>query len=332
MSQETQGPAGSISPGLSPSRERIKAIPQRHPVRWIATALVLFVGVLLGIGIATNKNFQWGVVGNFFTSSVILHALVNTIELTVIAMAVGIALGILIAVMRLSPVPIISGASWVYVWLFRGTPVLLQLIFWYNAAALIGQHPAIGIPFTHVVFFHLNANTYVTSFTAAILGLGLNEAAYMAEIVRAGIISVEEGQTEAADSLGMTRLQTMRLIILPQAIRVIIPPTGNETISMLKTTSLAFVISYPELLGVVQQIAGRTFQEIPMLIVAALWYLIVTSVLTFGQYYVERYFAKGATRTLPPTPLQRLRALFTRNVTEFHPDVLPFTPLGREHR
>jgi len=247
-------------------------------------------------------------------------------------MVIGIVLGIVLAVMRLSPVPVVSGGSWLYIWFFRGTPVLVQLIFWFNIAALIGQHPAIGIPFTHVVLFHVTTNTFATAFVAAILGLGLNEGAYMAEIVRAGILSVDEGQTEAAQSIGMTRIQTMRLIVLPQAMRVIVPPTGNETISMLKTSSLASVIAYPELLGSAQIIYGRTFQTIPILIVASLWYLIMTSVLTFGQYYVERYFSKGSSRALPPTPFQRLRALFTRNLTQLHPAPPPISVMGREHR
>jgi polar amino acid transport system permease protein len=207
----------------------------------------------------------------------------------------------------------------------------VQLLFWEFISALYPKI-SLGIPFVGVTFLHGNANTIVSGLTAASLGLGLNEAAYMAEIVRAGILSVDEGQAEAAHALGMTRLQTMRLIILPQAMKVIIPPTGNETISMLKTTSLVSVISYQELLYTVQLIYGRTFQTIPLLIVASTWYLIVTSVLTFGQYYLERYFGRGSTRNLPPTPFQRLRAIFTRNLTTFHaaPPVIPAA--GGEHR
>src|SRR4029077_2970638 len=159
---------------------------------------------------------------------------------------IGLVLGVGLAVMRLSPVPVVSSASWGYIWLFRGTPGLVQLIFWLNVALLTGAHPAIGIPFTHVVFFHIDVNNYISPFTAAVLGFGLNEAAYMSEIVRAGILSVGEGQTEAAQSIGMTRLRTMRHVVLPQAIRVIIPPTGNETISMLKLTSVGSVIAVPE--------------------------------------------------------------------------------------
>jgi polar amino acid transport system permease protein len=208
-------------------------------------------------------------------------------------------------VMRLSPNPLVSGASSFYIWFFRGTPVLVQLLFWYNIAAL---YPMIGlgIPFGPAVV-HANANTLITSFVAAILGLGLNEGAYMAEIVRAGIISVDEGQGDAAQSLGMTRLQTMRRIVLPQAMRVIIPPTGNETISMLKTSSLASVIALGELLYAVQAIYSANFKTIPLLIVASIWYIVCTSVLYVGQFYLERYYGRGGTREQALTPLQRVR-------------------------
>jgi len=273
---------------------------------------VLFVAVVLAHSVATNPRFGWGIVGHYFFSSRVLTGLRITLELTVIAMAIGIALGVLLAVMRLSPNPLVSMASWLYIWFFRGTPVLVQLLFWSFVAAL---YPVIslGIPFGGPVFVHGSANTIITPFVAAILGLGLNEGAYMAEIVRAGIISVEEGQTDAAQALGMTRLQTMRRIVLPQAMRVIIPPTGNETISMLKTTSLVSVIAYTELLYTVQLIYAVNYRQIPLLLVASIWYLIVTSILSVGQYYVERYFGRGTAREAPLTPLQRLR----RNLFSF---------------
>jgi polar amino acid transport system permease protein len=209
--------------------------------------------------------------------------------------------------MRLSPNPLVSSASWFYIWFFRGTPVLVQILFWYNISALYPRF-SVGIPFGPQ-FVHFSANAVIKTFVAGVLALGLNEGAYMAEIVRAGIISVEEGQTDAAQSLGMTRLMTMRRIVLPQAMRVIIPPTGNETISMLKTTSLvsAIALAPPELLGAVENVYDRTYQVIPLLLVASIWYLILTTVLTVGQYYLERYFGRGATRDLPETPLQRLR-------------------------
>ena len=257
-----------------------------------------------------QHRYQWDVIRHYFTSRSVLDGLQVTIELTVIAMAVGIAIGIGLAVVRLSPNPLLSGASWLYIWFFRGTPVLVQLFFWYFVAYSY-PHVTLGVPFGPAIV-HLNANTLITSFRAAIIALGLNEGAYMAEIVRAGIISVDEGQTEAAHALGMSRLQTMRRIVLPQAMRVIVPPTGNETISMLKTSSLASVIAVNELLFSVGQIYGRTYQTIPLLMVASIWYLIVTSVLNIGQYYVERRFARGATRQLPPTPLQRLRIQLAR--------------------
>jgi polar amino acid transport system permease protein len=283
----------------------IKAIPVRHRGRWIASAVVVVLGVALGKSVATNPRFEWGIVGHYFLSSRVLHGLVTTLELTVVSMAIGVALGVLLAIMRLSPNPLVSGASWGYIWFFRGTPVLVQILFWFNISALYPRFP-LGIPFGPQ-FAHFDAGSLITPFIAGMLALGLNEGAYMAEIVRAGIISVEEGQTEAAQSLGMTRLQTMRRIVLPQAMRVIIPPTGNETISMLKTTSLVSVIATTELLYSVQLIYAVNYRTIPLLLVASLWYLVVTTVLSFGQYHLERHFGRGAVRDLPETLLQRIR-------------------------
>jgi polar amino acid transport system permease protein len=217
-----------------------------------------------------------------------------TIELTVLAMVIGVLLGVLLAVMRLSPNPIVSGASWLYIWFFRGTPLLVQILFWYDISDLFPTI-SIGIPFGPALI-HGHANTVITAFLAALLALALNEGAYMAEIVRAGIISVPEGQTEAAQSLGMSRLQTMRLIVLPQAMRVILPPTGNETISMLKNTSLISVTAYAELLYATQEISDVNFRPIPLLIVASIWYLVLTSVLYVGQYFIERRYGRGFSR------------------------------------
>ncbi len=294
--------------------EQIRAIPVRHRGRWVVAALVLFLLVVIVHSVATNPRFGWGTVGDYLFSSRVLHGLVVTLELTVVSMVIGIVLGVMLAVMRLSPNPLVAGASWTYIWFLRGTPVLVQLLFWSFISALYPQI-SLGIPFGGPEFVHGSANTVITPFVAAILGLGLNEAAYMAEIVRAGIISVDEGQTEAAHALGMTRLQTMRRIVLPQAMRVIIPPTGNETISMLKTTSLVSVIAYSELLYSVQLIYAVNYRQIPLLLTASIWYLLVTSVLTAGQYYVERHFGRGTARDLPPTPLQRIRrGLLIRHV------------------
>ena len=305
--------------------EEIRAVPVRRPGRWIAAAIVLVLVVAVVHSIASNPRFEWHVVGEYLFDERILEGLRVTLELTVIAMAIGVVLGVLLAVMRLSLNPLVSGASWLYIWFFRGTPVLVQIIFWYFISALYPKID-IGIPFGPA-FIHGNANTLIHAFTAAVLALGLNEGAYMSEIVRAGIISVDEGQTQAAQALGMSRLQIMRLIVLPQAMRVIIPPTGNETISMLKTTSLVSVIAVPELLYAVQAIYAVNFKTIPLLITASIWYLVCTSVLYVGQYYLERHYGRGATREQAATPLQRLRGILSFRRTGEH-----FRTSGGEHR
>jgi polar amino acid transport system permease protein len=280
--------------------DEIEAVPVRHPGRWIAAAIVLVIAASLirsvVVNTGPNKGFQWSTVGKYLFDSRILHGVTVTLELTVLSMIIGILLGILAAVMRLSPNPIVSGASWLYIWFFRGTPLLVQLLFWGFIGAL---YPTIslGVPFGGPSIIHAGANSLITPFVAALLGFGLNEGAYMAEIVRAGIISVDEGQTEAAQSLGMSRLQIMRLIVLPQAMRVIIPPTGNETISMLKNTSLVIVLGAVfDLLFEAQQIYAANYKTIPLLIVASIWYLLLTSILYVGQYFIERRFGRGFTR------------------------------------
>ena len=258
--------------------------------------IVLIIAASIVRSVIDNPNFGWGVVGHYLFDHRILSGLLKTIELTVLSMIIGILLGVVMAVMRLSPNPVVSGFSWLYIWFFRGTPLLVQLLFWGFIGALFHKIN-LGVPFGGPAIIHANANTLITSFVAALLGLGLNEGAYMAEIVRAGMISVDEGQTQAAQSLGMSRLQTLRLIVLPQAMRVIIPPTGNETISMLKNTSLVIVLgSVFELLFSAQQIYAATYQTIPLLIVASIWYLAMTSVLYVGQYFVERRFGRGFSR------------------------------------
>jgi polar amino acid transport system permease protein len=304
-------PAVSLPhPAAQAAPEAIKAIPVRHPGRWVAAAIVALLVVVLGHSIASNPRFHWDVVGHYLFSGQILHGMLTTLELTVVAMVIGIVLGVVLALMRLSKNPLVTSAAWLYVWVFRGTPVLVQIIFWSFIAAL---YPKInlGIPFGPD-FIHGNANQLITPFAAAILALGLNEGAYMSEIVRAGLLSVDQGQSQAAHALGMTPMQTMRRIVLPQAMRVIIPPTGNETISMLKLTSLVSVIAYTELLYSAQLIYSRTYQTIPLLIVVSLWYLAVTSVLSVGQYHLERRFGRGTARELPPTPLQQLHRRMRR--------------------
>ncbi len=298
------GPSGPGGPRAGITPADIRAVPVRHPGRWVSAAVIAVLAAMLVHSLFTNPRFEWSVVRQYVFSDQILSGLRLTIELTVIAMVIGVALGIALAVMRLSANPLVSGAGWLYVWFFRGTPVLVQLLFWYFIAALYPRL-SLGIPFGPE-FVHGSANSIVTPFVAAILGLGLNEAAYMAEIVRAGLLSVDEGQTEAAHALGLSRLRTIRRIVLPQAMRVIIPPTGNETISMLKTTSLVSVISIADLLFAAQAIYSRTFQQIPLLLVVSIWYLVVTTVLTIGQFYLERRFGRGTTRQQRATPAQRL--------------------------
>jgi len=283
-------------------------VPVRHSGRWVVAVVVAFLLVVIVHSVATNPRFGWGTVGHYLFSSRILHGLLVTLELTAVSMAIGIVLGIVLAVMRLSPNPLVAGASGFYIWFFRGTPVLVQILFWSFISALYPKL-SLGIPFGGPELVHGNANSIITPFLAAILALGLNEAAYMAEIVRAGIISVDEGQTDAASALGMTRLQTMRRIVLPQAMRVIIPPTGNETISMLKTTSLVSVIAYPELLYSAQLIYAVNYLQIPLLLTASIWYLVVTTILSIGQYYIERHYGRGASsRGNETTLLQRWRS------------------------
>jgi polar amino acid transport system permease protein len=285
--------------------DEIQAVPVRHYGQWIAAGVVALIAASLIRSVVTNPRFEWGIVGDYLFDRRVLDGLVLTLELTVLAMLIGIALGVILALMRLSPNRLLSSSSWVYIWFFRGTPLLVQILFLNFIGAL---YPTIdlGIPFGPS-FLHLNANTLITPFAAGLLALGLNEGAYMSEIVRAGIISVDEGQTDAAKSLGMTRLQTMRRVVLPQAMRVIIPPTGNETISMLKNSSLVSVIGVAELLYAVQLIYAVNYRTIPLLIVASIWYLAATTVLSIGQYYLERHYGRGTTRERAPTLFQQIR-------------------------
>ena len=296
-----------------PGSPEIEAVPVRHPGRWLAAGIVVLLTAALVYSMATNERFDWGTYGQYFFSSRILSGIFLTLELTAVSMAIGVVLGVVIALMRLSPNLVLSTVSWIYVWLLRGTPVLVQILFW-NFISAVYPSIGLGIPFGGPALVHLDANTVITPFVAAMMALGLNEGAYMSEIVRAGIISVDEGQYDAAAALGMTRMQTMRRIVLPQAMRVIIPPTGNETISMLKTTSLVAFIGLADLLYSAQLIYSVNYRQIPLLLVASTWYLIVTSVLSVGQYYLERRYGRGTTRQPPTTLLGRIvRGIWPRH-------------------
>jgi polar amino acid transport system permease protein len=286
--------------------DEIKAVPVRHPGRWVAVAALAVLAAMLINSVVNNKAFDWPTVGRYLFDRRVFQGVLVTLELTVLAMALGVAMGIILAVMRLSPNPVLSTVAWLYLWVFRGTPVYTQLVFW-GLIGVLYQQIGLGIPFGPQ-FVTFDTTELIGPFVGATLGLAFNEAAYMAEIVRAGILSVDEGQTEAAAALGMPRGLVMRRIVLPQAMRVIIPPTGNELISMLKTTSLVIAVPLTiDLYSRTRDIAGLLFRPVPLLVVAGIWYLAVTSVLMTGQYYLERYFARGSLRALPPTPLQRVR-------------------------
>ena len=282
----------SVAPGNLKRPRPIKAVPVRHWGRWISAAILLFAAFALGWSLAHNPHVHFATIGAYLFKPLTLRGVVVTLEMTAIAMVIGIVGGTIVAVMRLSDNPVLRVVAWIYVWLFRGVPLLVQIIFWGFLGAL---YPTIfvGIPFVGVVFGRGNTSALIGSFTAAILALGLNEVAYAAELVRSGIISVDEGQHEAAYSMGMSRGLTMRRVVLPQAMRVIIPPMGNETITMLKMTSLVSVISGNDLLTTVQKVYEQNFQVIPLLIVASLWYLALTTVLTVGQHYLEKRFGRG---------------------------------------
>lgn len=299
----------------------IKAIPLRRPGRWVAAVVVVVLVGLFIYGSATNEQFGWATYRQYLFDARISKAAWVTIQLTILSMAAAIVLGIVLAVMRLSPNPVLKSAAWVYLWVFRGTPVYVQLVFW-GLFPSIYKSIDLGIPFVHQ-FVHFDMQDLQAAFLFAVIGLALNEAAYMAEIVRAGIASVNEGQTEASVALGMTWGQTMRRTVLPQAMRVIIPPTGNELISLLKTTSLVTAVPLStELYGRARDISGANFEPIPLLMVAVTWYLAMTSVLMVGQYYVERHYSKGSTRALTTRQLQALAdAQGKETVVETLPDI-----------
>jgi polar amino acid transport system permease protein len=291
LADRASPPTGAdLMQGLSSS----VPLPLRHPGRWIACAAVCVLIVWFAYIVMTNGNFQWPLVWKYLFSPEIIQGVLLTIQLTISCMCIGIVLGVVVALMRLSENKLLAYSAQVYIVAFRGTPALVQLIFWFNLSALFPTI-TIGIPFLGLELMTVNANALITPVVAANLGLGLCEAAYMAEIVRGGIFSVDPGQQEAAAAVGMTRAQTMRKIVLPQALRVIIPPTGNQVIGMLKYTSLASVISVTELLASAELIYTRTFETIPLLIVASIWYLALTTLLTVGQRFLELRVGRGQT-------------------------------------
>ncbi|WP_329293780.1 amino acid ABC transporter permease [Streptomyces pseudovenezuelae] len=287
-------------PRDSHAPETIKAIPVRHYGRYVSAVVVLALVALLVNAFATAEKIQWSAVGDKLFDSTVLAGAGRTLLISVLAMIVGVVLGVVLAVMRLSKNPVTSWVAWAYIWFFRGTPVYVQLLLWFNLALIF--------PMLNLGPIYKDEMTDVmTPFMCALLGLGLNEAAYMAEICRAGLMAVDEGQTEAAHALGMSHGKTLRRIVIPQAMRVIVPPTGNEFINMLKTSSLVYAVTYNELLRATSTIGSTSYAVMEMLFVASIWYLVMTSVFSVFQYYLERRFARGSSRSLPPTPWQRVK-------------------------
>lgn len=291
---------GAAKTAAAAMPEAIKAIPVRHYGRWASAIIVLGLLGLLINAFATAK-INYNAIPDYLFDSTVVEGLGKTVLISVLSMVLGLVLGIVLAVMRLSKNPVTSAVSWAYIWFFRGTPVYVQLLLWFNLALIF---PYINLGF----IYRDEMSDFMTPFMAALLGLGLNEAAYMSEIVRSGIQSVDEGQTEASHALGMNQGKTLRRIVLPQAMRVIVPPTGNEFINMLKTSSLAAsAAQYLELLRSTTDIGQITGAPVEMLFLAATWYLILTSVFSVGQFYLERRYARGSLRSLPLTPWQKVR-------------------------
>jgi polar amino acid transport system permease protein len=292
-------------------RDDIQAVPLRRPGRWIAAVVLVVLVGLFAYGAATNDAYDWSTYGKYLFDKRLSEGAWVTLQLTFWAMLLGVVLGVVLAIMRLTPNPVLRTAAWAYLWVFRGTPVYVQLVFWGLFPSLY-KTIDIGLPFVHQ-FAHWNIQSLNTLFFFAAVGLGLNEAAYMAEIVRAGISSVGEGQTEAATALGMSWGLTMRRVVLPQAMRVIVPPTGNEVISMLKTTSLVTAVPVTnDLYSTAHQISGVIFRPIPLLLAAATWYLAITSILMVGQYFLEKRFARGTSRKMTARESRALASSMVR--------------------
>ena len=273
--------------------EAIKAVPLRH--WWRMVFAIIIIGFLVGfvIDAAQRPAYDWNAFGKYIFDRRITAAALVTLELTVLSMIVAIVLGLLLAMMRLSPNPVLKGVAWLYIWLFRGTPVYVQLVFW-GLLATIYHTIDLGLPFNRP-WLSLSTTDVLNTFQLAVIGLSLNEAAYMAEIVRAGLLSVDRGQGEVSTALGMSWGQTMRYVVIPQSMRIIIPPTGNEVISMLKTTSLVTAVPFSlDLYTRSRDISAETFNPIPLLLVASAWYLFFTSILMVGQYFLEKRFSRGA--------------------------------------
>ena len=278
---------------LSKENNNDKILPVKKIGPIVAGIIVGVVSVFLLYSIAANRRFEWNIVLKYIFNENVLSGIFWTLWLTLLSMVIAIVLALCLAMMRKSVNPVLRGVSWFFIWFFRGTPVYTQLVFWGMFAVLVPKL-SLGVPFTSVEFFSIDSNVVMTSFNAAVIGLSLNEAAYLSEIVRAGLEAVDAGQVEASKALGMSRSLMMRRVILPQAMRIIVPPLGNETIGMLKTTSLVLAVPFTlELQFATNAIANRIYKPIPLLLVASIWYLVITSVLMVLQSMLEKHFGKG---------------------------------------
>ena len=269
---------------------RIKALPVKRTGPIVAAIIVALFAAMLVQALVTNPRFEWNVVWKYLFNENVLEGIKYTLLLTVISMVIAIILAVILAVMRKSINPVLRGVSWFYIWFFRGTPVYTQLVFWGLFAVLVPRI-GVGIPFTSIEFWSIDSQSVITAFNAAWLGLALNEAAYLAEIVRAGLEAVDPGQTEAAKALGMKRTLIMRRIVLPQAMRTAFPPLSNSLISMVKDTSLAANITVTEMFMVTQRIVARTYEPLLLYLEVGLIYLIFSTVLTWVQRFGEKKLA-----------------------------------------
>jgi polar amino acid transport system permease protein len=300
-------PAGAADPVTTgPDDDSLVVARTRHPWRWVAAVVALVLVAQFAHGLATNPGWDWPTFRLYFTAHSVLTALTVTLELTFWGTLFGFLIGGVVAIARLSRIPVLQVIAWTYVWAFRSIPLIVQLLFWFNIAYLY-KRLSLGIPFGPALVT-FDVNQVLSGFTAAVIGLALHQAAYSAEIIRAGVISVDTGQLEAAKSLGLPWHRQFFTIIAPQAMRGILPNAANEVISLFKGTSIVSVMAIAELFYQVQVIYGRSGRVVPLLMVATVWYIVLTTVLSIVQYYIERHFAKGALRELPPTPWQRVRA------------------------
>ncbi|MGO1434634.1 MAG: amino acid ABC transporter permease [Canibacter sp.] len=291
----------------APSREFDNIIkPLRRPGRWVSAIVVLVLLAAFVQAIATNKNIDFATIGEFMFNSRILSGVQLTLLITLISMSCAAILAVIVAAMRMSGNPVLVVVAAVYVWGFRGTPLLVQIVIW-GYFGLIFEYITIGIPFTDIIFFQAPTNSLINALVAGIIALTLNEAAYSSEIVRSGMLSVDEGQREAAASLGMSPGYSFMHILLPQAMRVIIPPMGNQLISMIKNTSLLSLIAVLELYTQATQISAQNLRQVELLIVVSIWYLAIVSVLSVPQHYLERHFGKGATKNQPQTLIEKAK-------------------------